>query len=365
MKQLIKYCILAFVILQSCEQIYTPEVDEVESAVVVDARIVSGVTGNYISLYQSVGYNDNSRIYPPVSGASVSIISNTGDEYKLRETTPGRFPADLNLNAENQYKLRISHAGKTYESTFESVPSAPSVDTVYGVAGTKLIAPEGSNDIDDFIETVGVQLYTDIVSNNQLPYFRFTARLVMQYTYTVLIPSPSGPMEVTTYAWNSYTPGTTFNIASPDRFTSTNNILRHPLYFLTKRPYIEKQSFMEHGPYFNGWILILYQHRLSETAYNFYNDLNKQLEATGKMFDPLYVQAENNLSCLSNPDEVILGNFEISTVTETRYFVNFISDKAGYLVKPIPYFYEIPLSGESLGYEPDFWETTDKEYPSE
>lgn len=365
MNRQLKYCILLFAILQSCEQIYTPDIDETGGAIVVDARIVSGSTGNYVILYKSIGYNDESRIYPPVTGASVSIISDTGEEQKLTEYTPGRFPADVRLNSENQYKLKILYEGKVYESSYEPVPTIPSIDTVYGEGGTKLIAPEGSNNVDDFLETVGVQLYSDIIDQDDLPYFRFTARLVMQYTYTVLIPSPSGAMELTTYAWNSFTPGDTYNIASPDRFTSNNSILRHPLYFLVKRPYIEKKTFMENGPYFDGWILIINQHRLSKPAFDFYDDLNKQLEANGKMFDPMYVQARNNLKCTSNSNEVILGNFEISTVSEARYFVIFLSEKEGYLVRRIPYFYEISQSGESLYYQPEFWETPRREYPEE
>jgi hypothetical protein len=351
--------------LQGCEQIYTPEIEVVETPIVVDARIVSGGSGNYVLIYSALGYNDEQKVYPPVSGAVVSVISNTGEEFQLKESSPGKFPADLRLDAENQYKLKILYAGKTYESGFVPVPHAPSIDSVYGEGAKKIIAPEGSNNTGDFIETVGVQLFSDMLDEGELPYFRFTARAVLQYTYTVMVPSPSGPMELTRYAWGSIIPGDTYNIAAPDRFTSSKSILRHPLYFLSKRPYLAKESFMENGPYFNGWILILYQHRLSAPAYNFYDDLNKQMEASGKMFDPLYVQARNNLTCVSNPGEVILGNFEISTVTETRYFVNFLSDKLGYIVRPIPYFYFIPEEGDILGYPPDFWEASKKEYPLE
>lgn len=364
-RQLI-YCILLFAILQSCEQIYTPDIDETGGAIVVDARIVSGSTGNYVILYKSIGYNDESRIYPPVTGALVSIISDAGEEQKLTEYTPGRFPADVRLVSENQYKLKILYEGNVYESSFEPVPTIPSIDTVYGEGGTKLIAPEGSNNVDDFFETVGVQLYSDILDKDELPYFRFTARLVLQYVYTVLVPSQVGPpVEVPTFAWTSSYPSDTYNIAAPDRFTSSGYILRHPLYFLVKKPYLGKEAFMVNGPYFDGWILIINQHRLSKPAFDFYDDLNKQLEANGKMFDPMYIQARNNLKCINNPDAVVLGNFEISTVSEARYFVIFMSEKEGYLVKKIPYFYEIPLSGESLGSQPDFWEKAYKEYPKE
>jgi len=53
---------------------------------------------------------------------------------------------------------------------------------------------------------------------------------------------------------------------------------------------------------------------------------------------------------------VILGNFEISTVTEHRYFVKYISEKHGYELRPIANRYEIPLEGETIDEYPDFWE---------
>ena len=68
------------------------------------------------------------------------------------------------------------------------------------------------------------------------------------------------------------------------------------------------------GNRFQGWIVIMYQYGLSESAYYYYKDLNNQLQAEGKIFDPLYVQPESNLKCVNNPEQLILGNFEISSV---------------------------------------------------
>ena len=365
MNRLIKYCILLFAILQSCEEIYTPDVDVVDTALVVDARIVSGRNDNTVSLFQSMGYNDERRVFPPVSGASAWLVESNGTEHKLGEISTGKFVVNINLKSDNQYKLKILHEGDTFESSFEAVPPAPEVDTVYGEAGIKLVAPEGSNKIDEMIKTKGIQLYTDILNKNQSPYSRFTARVVMQYVYTIMVPTPTGLVESSVFCWSSFTPFDVYNIAAPDRFTSSDFILKHPLYFLSQKPYISKESHMENGPYFSGWILILYQHGLSEPAYNFYADLNKQLEANGKMFDPLYVQARNNLKCISNKNRLILGNFEISTASETRYFVNFLSERDGYVVRQIPYFYDIPEQGEILYYRPDFWETRTKDYPEQ
>jgi hypothetical protein len=161
------------------------------------------------------------------------------------------------------------------------------------------------------------------------------------------------------YGWYSYYPHDYYNIAAPPEYSVSTDVLKHPLYFM------ELKATRDTGQFFGGWILILYQHALSKNAYSYYKDLNSQLIAEGRLFDPVYVQARNNLRCTSNPNLLILGNFEISTVGETRYFVRFLSEKEGYIVKPIPYFYQIPESGEQLDLMPDFWENKSKSYPNE
>lgn len=354
MKRLIKYCLLLPAVFYGCEEIYTPEIDEVENVIVADARIVSGVIGNEIKLFRSLGYNNNSMVYPPVNGASVWLMSNKGSEVKLTETSTGKFAANFILSEQFQYKIRIESDGFKYESDYEPVPPVPAIDSLYYEAGIKVLAPEGNNDVDDFTEVEGMQLFADI-KNGNLPYYRFTARRIVQYSYSVQI-RPDEPDRII-YGWDSSYPAESFNIAAPANFSASNYILKHPLYFMPKKPGLDS------GQVFNGWILILYQYGLSESGYNYYDDLNKQLEANGKMFDPLYVQARNNLSCSNRPEQLILGNFEIARVKQTRYFINFISKESGYLVKPIPYFYNIPVAGEQIDYPPDFWETPSKQYP--
>ncbi|HCE56429.1 MAG TPA: hypothetical protein DER09_01205 [Prolixibacteraceae bacterium] len=359
MNRLIKYCIFLFALLQGCEEIYTPEIEKVESVIVADARVVAGGSNNVISLYQSMSYNEGSIIYPPVTGATVSIISSNGVENKLFESSPGKFAVGGNLDANLQYKLKIVSGKNTYESSFEPVPPVPLLDTIFGEPGIKILAPDGNNDVDDIIEVEGVQLLGNILHEKQLPYYRFTTRRIIQFTYTVEVPTMGGSMPATMYAWDSSTSGESFNIAGPAGYSSSVAIVRHPLWFLSKKPGL---NFNET---FEGWILILYHYGLSKSAYDFYNDLNSQLNASGKMFDPLYVQAKSNIRCTNNPQQVILGNFEIATQKETRYFVRFISNKSGYLIKPIPYFYHIPVHGQQLDVPPDFWETPSKQYPEQ
>lgn len=355
MKRFLTYCLFLMVVFSACEDIYTPEVDTVESALVVEARIVTGNDNNYVKLTETISFNEERFNYPQAGGAKVSIFDDLGNEYVLNETIDGVFPVKFQVKNDRLYKINISYQGEEYESSFEQVPPVPSLDTVYGYPEEKVIIETGSNNVNDFRKSSGVQLYGDITHEKDLPYYRYTGRKIMQYTYLV----PVGEIEEIMYGWKSYASNDVFNIAAPPQYSASTDILKHHLWFL------EEKVALDSGIYFSGWILILYQHGLSETGYNYYKDLNNQLESEGRLFDPLYVQARGNMVCTSNKNKLVLGNFEISTITEHRFFVRYYDPKYGYYIKPIPYFYDIPWSGEQLGVRPDFWEYENRPYPDE
>lgn len=358
MNKLIIYYVLLVIALTGCEQIYTPEIESRESVIVADARIVAGKTDNFIRLYESRGFNDESNKYPNIVGAQVYIIDSNDNTIKLTESANGIFPVQLNLNPDSEYKIRIEYSGNSYESSYEPVPEIPDLDTVYGIAGTKIIQQSGDNNVNDFKEVAGIQLYADILHKSELPFYKFTARKVLQYTYPVL---DEELIWQTMYVWLSTYPGDLYNIAAPPEYSTSTDILKHPLFFMEQ----SVKASVDSGYYFAGWILILNQYGLSESGYNYYDDLNSQLGSEGRLFDPLYVQARNNLKCINDSKQLILGNFEISSYKEHRYFVQFVSHNTGYVIKPIPYFYEIPLSGQQMTYPPDFWEYNGKQYPDE
>lgn len=345
MKKIILYCIIVIGGFTACEDVYYPKIDSVESVIVADARIVVGNSNNFIRLYKSIGFNESDNGYPPISNAFVSLITSNGETIELAVSGNGYYPIDFLLDSELEYKLQIRYNGDTFESSFEPVPNFPALDTVYGIAETQLVFGAGGTDVKDAYEKVGVQMYADIGNEKEMPYYRFTAKKVMEYTYDV----ETAMMPIIYYCWKTFSPQVDFNIAAPPEFSNTTDIVKHPLCFLEKLP-------IANGNRFIGWILVLYQHGLSNSGYNYYDDLNSQLNSEGKLFDPMYVQARSNLTCTNNTNKTILGNFEISRVREYRFFVRYQSEEIGYMIKPIYDFYDIPYQGEQRDYPPDFWE---------
>ncbi|WP_163321947.1 DUF4249 domain-containing protein [Draconibacterium mangrovi] len=351
MKRIVTYSFILFILLAGCEDVYRPEIDVVDNVLVADARIAADQSVNYIDLYESVAYYDNASTGPAVTDAVVRLIDNNGSELKLPHYSGGRYRLNSLLNPNLQYKLKIEYRGEEYESAFEVVPQKPSIDSVYGFEEVEIRQESGDNDVDNVDRLEGVRLYADITPNNENPYCRFTTRFVLQYNYVIEVPGPFGStMPETVYGWKSSYPQKTFNIAAPPEYSASKEIKKHPLYFLKNRVKYEEEHI------FSGWIVILYQHGITKSAYNYYDDLNKQLEAGGKIFDPLYVQARSNLRCTTNSDQKILGNFEISVNSETRYFLRYISETSGFALHEIEERYHIPSSGEQVSIMPEWWE---------
>jgi len=190
-----------------------------------------------------------------------------------------------------------------------------------------------------------VQIYADMKSTTDIPYYRFTAHRVLEYLWI----QPSGMFEIIHYYWKKSVAGGIFNIAAPAEYSGSKDIIKHPLFFMHRTVSLEPDSVMV------GWLLVLNQNGISEPVYNYYNDLNNQLDSEGRIFDPVYVQARSNLKCINNEHAIILGNFEISNLTEHRYFIKYLSGKGGYRVEEIDDRSPIPWHGETFNVPPDFW----------
>lgn len=359
MMKLAKYgCIVLGVLIFGCEDIYSPEVEERESVIVAEAQIVAGEQDNVIRLKRSLSFNNESYNFPAVEGAAVTIIDDLDREYILPEINPGEFSVYFTVQRDRHYKIIITADGETFESGFEPVPEVPVMDSIYGEIVTRVIKIDGENDVDDFRARRGVQLYFDMLGGDQQPYYRFSAKKILLYYYIVQIIVMGSPEDEIHFVWKTRKPWEPFNIAASPEYSNSGRIEKHPLFFMENNP-------VNMGEYFSGWILILNQHGLSKSGYSYYRDLNNQLNSDGKLFDPLYVQARSNLKCTTDPEKIILGNFEISSVVERRFLVKYLSEDKGFVLKPIPYFYDIPDYGEQINERPEFWEFPNKIYPNE
>lgn len=357
-RSIITAFILAAILL-SCEEIYQPELEEMENLLVVEARFVKGQPGQVVRLYRTVNFNDPYGIYPRVSNAEVRLVDSLGNSFPLSGQGDGHYYLSRELDEEGAYKLAISLDGKEYESAFQSVPVLSEIDTVYAEYLEKIVPSGTDQSADELGRLRGFQLYADIDRDEGTSYYRFTHRLIAQYSYNIKKPVNGIPTDITVFAWQSMTPGGIFNIASPPEYSSQSGIVKHPLVFLNRDYTIQKQ---DTTTYFQGWISITSQYAISEETWKYYRDLNRQLSAGDKLFDPMHTQARGNMRCVTDPSEVVLGNFEMAGMKESRYFL-ISPGNANFLLKKIPVHYWIPDNGSVESVPPEWWESRSKTYP--
>lgn len=347
----IKYLFFVAAIITACESVYVPNLDSVEDVLTVDAQFVYGKPPHIVRLKKSMGFNETGS-FEAYSDARVTVTDNQGNNYESYALGGGKYMFNFSLDTSMQYQLNISAEDDVYTSDFEAVPPPPNIDTFFTEPAETVIQPGGETNVDEFVRSQGHRFYIDINNNNTARYYRFDARKILQYYFPFDTVIYGLAETVTKHAWKSFYPTGEFDIAGPAEYSLEKDIYKHPTQFFN---YKEEKFLMREQRGF-GWIYIMYQYGINQSAYTFYKDLNNQLDADGKIFDPLYVQARNNLRCETDPNKVILGYFEIASFKEHRFYIRLDPFIGKHEVRRVETFHDIPERGERAIYLPWFWE---------
>jgi hypothetical protein len=351
MREIYFYIVILMFLMQACESVYVPELENVENVLVVDARLEATNHVHRITLKKSKGFTE-AGTYEPVVSADIILMDEEGYQYQARHDQAGVYYLDLMLDSTQLYKLHIYSEGERYASEFEQVPPSPVLDTVYLREYEQWIQPGGADNVGSFEKMTGQQILVDVTDGSQPGYYQFTGRKILQF----MVELRSEPIGETTpnyhYGWRSLYPLGSFNIAGPALYSQSKDITRHPLDFLPYR----SSAMLDSNQVGMGWIYIVHQYSINESTYRFYRDLKSQLDAGGKIFDPLYTQAKSNMKCITSKQKVILGYFGISNRRERRYFIRLNQGSGLHTIRKIDAFHEIPEQGVVLGWPPSFWE---------
>src|SRR5690606_19602964 len=89
-----------------------------------------------------------------------------------------------------------------------------------------------------------------------------------------------------------------------DRLTNGKKVLRQNVLFMPFEKYLGVKN-----------KLTLYQHSISEDAYNFFRIMEQQKLATGTVFDPPPDELKGNITSVNNENEQVIGFFDVSGVS--------------------------------------------------
>jgi hypothetical protein len=239
----------------------------------------------------------------PLRGAVVKVIGSDGSLVSFQETKSGQyeFRTSLGLKPGVNYQVEISFDGRTYRSEAESFNPVIGTD--------KLSYTFERGVFKDQPETAFISIITEV----KLPelvgdyYLRWDVDEVYFWDLT-FFPN----------AFNR-APPLCFVFGFPDleRITLLNGDLLNRPGGASSQVVAERivdESFLSRH-FFN-----VRQTSISKSSYDYWRKVRELVNNTGSVFDTPPAPIRGNIRNVDNPDEVVLGYFEVANVNLTRIF---------------------------------------------
>lgn len=338
----------------SCTEIYEPDIDQVNNFLVVEGLLTNKQDTHSVKLSYSVRFGEDVQSIP-CEDATVYIEDSQGQKILLSEQNAGEYHTTEPAKGEvgETYQLHIKTAeGHEYESLPQEM-AAPVQADISAERGTDQFyqTSQVSNNIYER-NVEGIFLFLNINNPKSNPgYFRFNSILVLQY---VIVYQNGNTAETYDYCWVRR------NVSdlNDSKIGQINDSAESPS--SVQIAFLPEESM--HMPYIGfpleGYrpvrILIHSVYTINEDSYNFYQQTEQQLQDEGRFFDPIAAQVNGNIRSKNDPEEIVVGLFEVSSVSKSIYnVVSKANDEVE--IQIIDSISDIPPSGCLYEEWPDFW----------
>lgn len=345
----------------SCSEIFVPVVEAGAGKLVVEGLITNGNGPFRVKLTLASPYNAGSHpVVTKVSDASLIVKDNDGQIYPLTYMGSGEYELPIGFKAVtgHSYVLHIETSdGVVYESDSQVLLPSESIDSLY----TTIITKEYLNDRNFKTQVNGydvrINLFKSIKAANPMPLCRFESDVIVQYEYVWFDSDPATNLKFewfwNVFGWATRQLDDMENITEERSKSSRPQIKDHFLCFIPK-------GTSAYGISANADAGVFYYYRLNqftinEDTYQFYKAANEQLLATGKLFDPIASQLHGNMNCISDPSRDILGLFEVSSVHQVAFIIQYYPYQVPYITPRSDGQYEYKAYPDNrLVEDPDF-----------
>jgi hypothetical protein len=306
-KNIYKYTLIAHALLLfgSCKKPYSPQIKTGASNVlVVEGVINTGSDSTIFKLSHTVDLSGNKGA--PELNASVAIENDQGitPVSYLNETGNGKYAsAGLNLDTTRKYRVRIkTKDGKEYLSDFVAARFTPPIDSI----GFQ-------------IKNKDMQIYVNTHDpNNNTRYYRWEYEETWQFhtqyvsTYisngTDLVPRTAAQNVYFCFANNI---STEINLSSSAKLTE-DNIYQNPIVSI---PSTSEKTELKYS-------ILVRQYALTKDEFSFWQNLKKNTEQLGSIFDAQPSEIPGNIHCISNPSEPVIGYVSACLIRTKRIFIS-------------------------------------------
>jgi len=308
MKRL-KHIILILIVVNlgglNCRQEYTPPaIKKNPFILVVDGIVISGNDSTIITLSRTRSISDTVPSEKELN-ARVSVVGASGVEYPFTEQGNGRYYADqLTLDNTQQYQLKILTAeGNEFRSAPSNVQTSPPIDSVYWQQ--------------DSSYNVHVYLNTHDPSN-QTKYYRWQYVETWEYesAYNSVLDYNEGniiPRSLDNQIYRCYrsVPSSTIEVVSTTQLSSST-VNKYEVTYIPNGAEQISQVYSD----------LIRQYAIPVDAFNFWQNLKKNTEQLGSLFDLQPFTELGNIKCINDPTVNCIGFISFTTLQEKRIFIS-------------------------------------------
>lgn len=313
-----------------CKDPYLPELQPGQTNVlVVEGFISPGDSATRIRLSRTVAINDTARIRAE-RGAQVAVEGEDNTRYPLVELAGGEYVAPvLNLDRSRKYRISIRTSnGSSYVSEFVVLKQTPAVNLNWsrGPAGVQISFssqdPQGN---------------TRYYRWNFEETWELRSRYAAQYKLVndKMEPRQSNEQELMRICWARTRPASIRLVSTVQLAQDVIN--QEPVVFIPNRN--EKLDVR--------YSILVRLQALDQPGYAFFQQLRRNTESLGTLFDPQPSEVRGNVRSVTNSREQVIGYIAGSIAAERRIFIN-SSDVSGWGFNPSCYQQEVPNHPDSI-----------------
>ncbi len=297
--------VIVFAGINGCITEFEPKgIEEVSDLLIVEGTITDGES--IIKLRHSVGLSEILTGKEYLDGASMFVETEDGDIFQGVSMEKGTYIIPTgSLNPNKKYRLNISLGGEQYQSDYLSPLITPEIDS---------ISPIKKGEGQPVFMCVNTH---DPQSNSR--YYRWSYR----ETWEVKAELFANALWVdgSVLELNLHTSNNIYYCWGRD---SSKVLLLGSTEKLTENIVSEKR--LVEIPCNNDRLSIMYhieveQMQIRKETYDYWSNLQKNIEQTGSIFTPMPSEMKGNIRCISTPELPVIGYMEVATITKKdRYF---------------------------------------------
>jgi hypothetical protein len=300
--------------LFTCIDPYNPKLEGSYSLLVVDGLITDANTSYTVILSRT--FQEVTAIPEKVAGARVSITDDAGSEASLYFVGNGKYKTDstqFRAMVGKSYILHVQTAdGEEYESESSLMLPVPDIESVSYEKDQELV--NNGSEIND-----GLRIFVNTEGNAESQYYRWS----FEETWKFKIPFPKRfeyinintivPVKnVREYCWKTHKSD---GISIYHEMSGSNSTVRKiPVNFIASSRSDRLMS---------EYSILVKQYSVSGKEYEFWNNLKQINDRAGDIFASQPYTVAGNMHNIKNPDEKVLGYFQVSAVKEKRLFIPF------------------------------------------